>query len=271
MVKPFALCFVTYYPDKDLFTRIKCALEEGYIIHIWDNTPSDEKPFHNFKENNLFIYGNGINTGVGFALNKLHNHVHGDGFNLALYFDQDTLFSIDSLKWINKWLNYNGMNIDETAVLNFKSNTPQNDIDKSKLENAYFVISSGSLFKLKNISTIGWHNPKLFIECVDYDLCARAHFLKFKVSQVSGCPELNHDKLQPFTYVNISNRKVRFRLYPIERNLNFTSNLLLLTLKSLFKGCFKLSWCFFRNIITHLLNQIRAIFLGAINMITIVK
>ena len=163
------------------------------------------------------------------------------------------------------------MNIDETAVLNFKSNTPQNDINKSRLENAYFVISSGSLFKLKNIRTIGWHNPKLFIECVDYDLCARAHFLKFKVSQVSGCPELNHDKLQPFTYVNILNRKVKFRLYSIERNLNFTSNLLLLTLKSLFKGCFMLSWCFFRNTITHLLNQIRAIFLGAINMITIVK
>ena len=96
MVKTFALCFVTYYPDKDLFTRIKCALEEGYIIYIWDNTPSDEKPFHNFKENNLFIYGNGINTGVGFALNKLLNQVHSDGFNLALYFDQDTLFSIDS-------------------------------------------------------------------------------------------------------------------------------------------------------------------------------
>ena len=32
------------------------------------------------------------------------------------------------------------LNIDETAVLNFKSNTPQNDINKSRLENAYFVI-----------------------------------------------------------------------------------------------------------------------------------
>ena len=117
MVRPFALCFVTYYPDKDLFIRIKRALEEGYIIYIWDNTPSDEKTYLNFKENNLFIYGNGINTGVGFALNKLLNLVHSDGFNLALYFDQDTLFSVDSLKWIYKWLNYHGMHIDETAVM----------------------------------------------------------------------------------------------------------------------------------------------------------
>ena len=271
MVKSFALCLVTYYPNKDLVTRIKSALLGGYTVYIWDNTPSGNNHFHNFKENCLFIYGNGTNTGVGFALNKLLNHVHSDGFNLALYFDQDTLFSIGSLKWINKWLNYNQRNIDETAVLNFKSNTRENNIDKAKLKNAYFVISSGSLFELKNISKIGWHNPNLFLECVDYELCARAHFLNFKVSQVSGCPELNHDKLQPFNSVSIFNRKFKFRLYSINRNFSFTYNLLKLSLQSLFKGHLMLAWRFSRNIITHLLNQTRATLLKAINSITVVN
>jgi rhamnosyltransferase len=271
MVRPFALCFVTYYPHRDLLTRIKGALKDGYTVYIWDNTPSGDKLFHNIKEDNLFIHGNGINKGVGFALNKLLTHVHNELFSLALYFDQDTLFSTAGLSWIMNWLNHNELNIKETAVLNFKSNTPENEIKKSKLQNAYFVISSGSLFKLENIRKIGWHNPKFFLECVDYELCARAHFLNFTISQVSGCPGLNHYELQPFNSAIIFNRKFEFRLYSINRNFSFIFNLLRLSLKSLFKGHFMLAWYFFRNIITHLLNQIRAIFLTSLNIFTIVK
>ena len=262
MVSPIALCFVTYYPHKDLLTRIKGALRDGYTVYIWDNTTNGDKIFHNIKEDNLFIHGNGINKGVGFALNKLLFQVHSEFFNLALYFDQDTLFSMESLKWIKNWLNHNELNSNETAVWNFKSNTLENEFKKSKPQNADFVISSGSLFNLSNISKIGWHNPNLFLECVDYELCARAHFSNFKISQISGCPGLNHYELQPFYSIVIFNRKFEFRLYSINRTFSFIFNLLKLSLKSLFKGHFMLAWYFFKNIISHLLNQTNAIFLS---------
>lgn len=271
MYNTFALCIVTYYPNEDIYTRIKDYLEFGNTIYVWDNTPNGDTIFHNHKENNLVILGTGINVGIGFALNKLLNQIHSDGFRLALYFDQDTLFTVKSLQWIQNWSSHNEATIKDTAVLNFKPNISENEIEQFELRTVYLVISSCSLFNLEIIRKIGWHNPKLFLECVDYELCARAHFSHFKISLVSGCPGLDHDKLQPNNSVSILNRKFKYRQYSINRNFSFTYNLLKLSLQSLFKGYLMLSWCFLRNVITHLLSQTRASLFTAINLLTVRK
>ncbi len=259
MFKRTALCFVAYYPPSEFFASIQLGLSEGFTVYVYDNTPNGDAQLNNISSPELVLLGSGKNEGMGVALNVLLQKIAKSNHTNALYFDQDTLFTAKSLHWIQAWLSLHNADLLDVAVINFQANSTQQTPENARNQNAHLLISSGSVFCLPAVKKIGWHNRAYFLECVDYELCARAHFANLRLLQVHGCPEIDHSSLQPTNEVQVMGKKVTFRLYPWVRIYSFIAGLAGLSLSALRKGHLVFSWKCFRNIVTHSFTQLLAV------------
>ena len=258
-----ALCFVAYYPTSELVASIQLGLSEGYNVYVYDNTPNGDDRLNTIQSPDLVRLGSGKNEGMGIALNEVIQQIAAEKHTHALYFDQDTLFTAASLQWINAWMTLHTEDLNKAAVINFQANTQQTTPDNASMQNAYLLISSGSVFGLEALKKIGWHSRSYFLECVDYELCARAHFANLGLVQVQGCPGLDHESLQPQEEVRIMGKKIAFRIYPWIRIYSFIMGLAGLSFTALRKGHPVFAWKCFRNILTHTVTQLFAVgFLG---------
>jgi len=264
VVQSTALCFVAYYPSSALVASIQLGLSEGYTAYVYDNTPSGDDQLSKILSPDFVCLGSGKNEGMGIALNELGQHIAAEKHSHALYFDQDTLFTAASLQWINAWMALHTADLTNAAVVHFQANTQQTTPENSSMQNAYFLISSGSLFGLEALKKMGWHSRSYFLECVDYELCARAHFANLAVLKVQGCPGLDHESLQPQDEARIMGKKIGFRLYPWIRIYSFIIGLAGLSFTALRKGHLVFAWKCFRNILTHTVTQLFAVFLWGI-------
>lgn len=247
-----AICLVSYYPDKDLLERIEFTLQDGYSVFVYDNTPSDTSFFSALSMPNFTLLANGKNEGMGVALNVLLKFVKELGFSRALYFDQDTVFTLGSLRWIDEYLAKDCEIADVNwGALNFLPNKKMGLTQK----HVTLMVNAGTLFNLGVIEQIGYHNVRWFLECVDYEWCGRALNKGFNLLQVGGCPGLDHEINQPNDRRKFWGKHYHIRIYPISRTLNFTRGLCLLGIWGFVVGEWKFGLSCFRNTLTHIVNQ----------------
>jgi hypothetical protein len=268
MVITPAISFVTYYPDRGVLDRIGFALELGFSVFVFDNTPGGSEVFKNAEQENLFLMGSGKNVGLGMALHKMMQAIAEKGFWSVFYFDQDTLFTKATMEWLKQWLMVNDTSLKAgVAIWNFTNSTVPLSPAEAIIRPGYLLVSSGSLFQLDVLNKLGWHNPNYFLECIDYELCARALYAGFALVEVGGCVGIDHLSLQPVDSLQLMGRKCYYRLYSLRRTWSFGWGLFVLGIRSFFRG----QWIFglkcLRNIATHVLMQIRALTLRFLQVI----
>jgi rhamnosyltransferase len=262
-MKP-ALCFITYFPTADFFGRVELAKSRGYQIYIFDNTLIGSQREQISAIGGIDYQGEGENLGLGLGLHRLMNRVkltHA----WALYLDQDTWFDASGLAWIEHWLGANVSGLENFAAVNILAPKKLRKRPVGTIKQTPLMISSGTLFQLKQLEQTGWHNEKWFLECVDYEWCGRALQQGFSLGYVIGCAGFDHEVLQPIDTVMLGGKSRAFRVYSKRRNRQFLLALLKLFFWGVRHGQWKYAWGCLRNFLTHILNQMGAIVLNFID------
>jgi rhamnosyltransferase len=216
--KKLAIGFVTYNPGVVFYDRLSMLNNEGYPIYIFDNSPEVKKTknYSNLINNSHFSTA-GKNVGLGIGLSIITASAYYDGCENLIFFDQDTVFTFDTLKFIEFFLKIKRSEINKKFVSIVFDSKKNIDNKNFNIEKVKLAISSGSMFVLENLKKVGWHNPTYFVDCVDYELCVRSSTCGFDVGKCGSTPGFDHETEQPDYIIKIFKKRVFLRRYPAAR------------------------------------------------------
>jgi rhamnosyltransferase len=225
MKKP-PIATILYNPDNSTYERIKSAIDFGYEVYIFDNSPDlNSKLFVSENKNKVRYFTYDRNVGIGPALRLICSTAFDNGSEHLLFFDQDTIFTEETLNFIIDYLSESSVGENSAksdkflsvtfrdAVINRKRGIiEQAIIGKYSVNVVDFTISSGTLFSLKNLKNIGWHDESFKVDGVDYAICISAESNGLKIAEISNTPGLDHEtnqgnKIFRFMFKTYSGRK----------------------------------------------------------------
>jgi rhamnosyltransferase len=150
---------ILYKPGIEVWLRIKLALENGYRVYIFDNSPNTTHcPVNISSSPNLRYFTLGSNVGIGTALRQICATAYFEHNEYLLYFDQDTVFSSDTVAYISSFCavvedrgTFSDDRLARLSSVTFrdrKSTSCRAKIDVSgySLQIVDFTINSGALF-----------------------------------------------------------------------------------------------------------------------------
>lgn len=216
---PYAIGIVVYNSTPALLSRLAQALERGYSLYIFDNSPERAEVRSFCKHNSRCNYFTcGKNIGLGFGISTLCAHAYYDSFPSLLFFDQDTVFNSKTLNYIGEFLRHNSSstNLYSAFVFNNKSGNRCGSNDYG-FSNVLMAINSGSLFLLDNVKKMNWHNHTYFVDGVDYEFCLNSHNMGFKIGECTVAPGFDHQSEQDdMEYLMLGKRRM-MRPYKVSR------------------------------------------------------
>lgn len=214
----YAVCIVTYYPDlTQLVHNIRSYCSANSVLIVFDNTDDAEKASaqRSTLESefpNIMYVGEGRNTGIGHALNKIFEISRSKGMTACLTMDQDSSFEN-----FNEYIEFAEKNKGNFSYLSPAYSKDPSDVDR------YFT--SGSLVTLDSWEAIGGFNAQLFIDEVDGDFVFRLQQGGFKLLKFQGSVlthQLGESKCIPvFSRKICSANHSPIRKYYIARNRTY--------------------------------------------------
>lgn len=211
----FAIGFIIYNAEEKSLDRIIKIANAGFFIYIFDNSPSSFISKNNFTNNaNIFYITSGKNLGLGCGLSMICATAYYNSYKFLLFLDQDTIFTDKTLNFVSNYLKKLSL-IDQSkyAALVFNGKNNQNNAINTVL----LAISSGSLFSLKALKNIGWHNENYFVDCVDYEFCLRAKYHGYEIGSISNTPDFDHISEQPDQQRSFFGKVIFLRRYSAMR------------------------------------------------------
>lgn len=213
----FCIGFIIYHPEPSLVSRIEMCLKEGYKCYVFDNTPDQSVIRNKFKNSENFYYCTpGKNLGLGVGMSMINSMAYYDGFQNLLFFDQDTGFSIETLNFVEKFIKSSHYDPSKYSSVVFNSKNSETK-QKFVIREVFLSISSGSLFLLKNLKKIGFHNESFFVDCVDYEFCLNSYNHHFKTLECSNTEGFDHVTEQADKPYSFFGKTLMLRVYPIKR------------------------------------------------------
>ncbi len=207
--------FVLFKAEPSLLDRILLALNNGFECYVFDNSPSESY----FRESvntisNCVYITSGKNVGLGFGIASICAQAYYNGLPAMIFFDQDTIFDITTLEFIEKFYIQNKNLETQYSSLIFKA-TDKASYDKNKpvIKDVLLSISSGSLFFLQRLKEMNWHNQTYFVDCVDYEFCLNTNNNNLKIGEVSNTPGFDHISEQADLQYNIFGKWRMMRKY----------------------------------------------------------
>ncbi len=120
------------------------------------------------------------------------------------------------------------------------------------------AINSGSLFFLKNVKKLGWHNETYFVDGVDYEYCFKSYLAGFKIAKYSGVPSFDHESEQPDKIITIFGKRLLIRKYSKARVKDSVHSYFRLLYSALRLGDFKFLYIFLRSLMIYVFGQLLA-------------
>ena len=251
-----ALGFITYHPDAGFYDRVALIADMGLPVFLFDNAPAttDHRRLSVYEQRGLHYITAGNNVGLGVDLSAVCASAYAHGCEYLLFFDQDTRFTAQTLRYAESLLDNQMKQAKEThaAVV---LQAPRGDSTDHRLVDTMLAISSGSLFLLHNLARMGWHNPRYFVDGVDYEFCLRARARNLRIATCSGAPGFDHVTDQADQDSEIFGRRIRLRRYPFWRVRDSLSAYLRLTVTSLARGDFRALGSVVRSLFIFILGQ----------------
>lgn len=110
------------------------------------------------------------NKGIAYALNViLHKAVIGE-YEWFLTIDQDSVVSENLITTYERYIGYNKLGIISCEIIDRNFNEIHNNANFEVLD---YVITSGSLVNTSICKKVNGFDSKMFIDFVDFDLCAK--------------------------------------------------------------------------------------------------
>jgi len=254
-----AIGIVVYFPEKNIIDKIKLAEESGFMLYIFDNSPniSLTRDFC-LKLKNCKYITCGKNVGLGFAISSVCSQAYYDFYSALLFFDQDTNFNSDTLSFIKSFYARNTkLEISYSAIVfNSKKFEKNQKVDYSEIKDVLMAISSGSLFFLKNLEILNWHNINYFVDCVDYEFCLNSNNHHFKIGEFSSTPGFDHQTGQADEKYSFFGIDLFMRKYSKKRLFDYISASFKLFIQSIKTMNFKFANAIFRSLVIYIYFQI---------------
>jgi rhamnosyltransferase len=151
--------FIIYKPENSFIERLKKTVVDGFKIYIFDNSP-EESNVRDFclgrKEIKYLTVGK--NVGLGLGISSICAQAYYEGNSALVFFDQDTVFQSETLSFIDNYhMNHEILEATYSAVVFGASNSLIAG-GADCFQDVNVAINSGSLFFLRNLKNIGWHN-----------------------------------------------------------------------------------------------------------------
>jgi rhamnosyltransferase len=254
-MRNIAIGFVIYNPSVSLLQRINLALASGFALYIFDNSPQNGFLREAIKcEENCKYITCGKNVGLGFGISSVCAQAYYDSFHALIYFDQDTIFNISTLLFIEDfYVSNHNLRISYSSIV-FNDKNVNNVIVKGKymIKDVLLSISSGSLFFLHNVNKLNWHNHKYFVDCVDYEFCLKSNINKLKIGECSITPGLDHVSEQADVKYKLFGKERMLRKYSINRIFDTTVGSMRLFISSIITWNMQYSAAIIRSLVQYL-------------------
>jgi len=219
----FVIGVVTYHPNEKLIARLSTAITQGFEVYVFDNSPhlNITRNFCN-DNHNCRYFTCGKNVGLGYGISMLCAQAYYDKYSALLFFDQDTIFDLTTLEFIDDFYNYylDILHGYSAIVFNSKkiSDTSLNTtVNKFFFKDVLMAINSGSLYFLENLNKINWHNETYFVDCVDYEFCLNSNNNNFKIGECSLAPGFDHETEQDNLKYSFFGKTYLARRYSMSR------------------------------------------------------
>ena len=255
-----AIGFVIYGPEKSFYERLELIDKVGAPFYVYDNSPEivDAKVRMESLLHGRYL-SSGKNQGLGVGLSDLCQSAYKENFDGLLFFDQDTGFNLKTISFIQSFMNQNiGHLLEKYSAITFsgaQSNTSKKGNDEL-FADVDFAINSGSIFILKNLKKLGWHNKSYFVDGVDYEFCLRSHIAGFKIGKFFNTPCFDHESEQPDRVVTIFGKKLLVRRYSASRMQDTLHSYVRLIYTSIASFELTYAFLFVRSMSIYLFGQI---------------
>lgn len=243
MSENIAIGIALYHPDDCFIHRLEVISSFGFKVYLYNNGVDQCLYSQLLLNNNYTILGDGINCGLGKAINELNFTSFKDGHDFLIFFDQDTIVNE---KFKNSLSNINIASLmgDKYSVLQIISEDEDRFTESVTVSDVLFNINSGSIFNLSILKVIGFHDSSFFVEGVDYEFCLRSRTKGFSIGILTGVFGIDHFSNQEGECWKFLGKEYTLRVYPKSRvkDLNTShSRLILQAIKFRdFKSLFKL-------------------------------
>jgi hypothetical protein len=240
---------VIYKPELSLLKRLHLIIENKYPLYIFDNSPEDGTVREFCREKCNYITS-GKNLGLGFGLSTLSAQAYYDEYPTLVFFDQDTVFNIMTLEFIESFYRININNLKDYSCITFNSNCCS-IIDKKNeyiFKDISITINSGSMFLLQNLKLLNWFDQTYFVDCVDYEFSLNSNNKKLKIGLCSVTPGFDHEKEQGDIKLYAFGKLRKLRKYSSSRVFGTIQSSMRLILKAISTGNKKFIWIMLKSI-----------------------
>lgn len=242
MIK-FPLAIILYNPSLSSINRILNFVDLGVKFYVFDNSEKKNEALLN--QNGIKYYSDEYNYGLSFSLNFLCNKIKQDKFDSFLFFDQDTIFTIQTLEFVQNFVDFkyyiNDSILNSALAVNFRDNSVLNSplniintwfFNSYSINEVFFNINSGTMYFLKNYYLYNWFDNKYFVDGVDYSFSLDVIINKFRNFSITNVPGLNHFDEQGDSNIFILGKKITSRIYSFKRNYDFLRSHFFLLIKT---------------------------------------
>ena len=209
--------FIVYHSEPVFLIRVAMLVAAGRKLYIFDNSPDDPGVREAVRAMPTVTYLTaGKNVGLGCAFCAIGAQAYYDGHEYLMFFDQDTCFNLETVQCVDDQVaKMAAYSISDYLVVAFSSGVTR--APAAAVTDVMFVISSGSLLFLENLKRVGWHNPRYFVDCVDYELCLKARIHRLRLGIHGATPGFDHVSEQPDAQVYFFGKTLLVRKYSSAR------------------------------------------------------
>lgn len=247
-----AIGFITYYPEDSFYIRLEELVENEKNIFLFDNSKNPKKSI----DQRINYYTENKNMGLGFGMKIICKKAYESGYDSLIFFDQDTVFSLNTIQTMESFFKFNQIVLLEnytSAVFDSTNFLNKQEIDFNNYKNIQISRNSGSLFILKNMKKIGWHNSSYFVDGVDYEYNLNSLINNYNIAYFSYIPDFDHISEQGY---NFNSRFIKFREYNYKRIMDYFFSSIRLLFKSMFNGKIVFSLKIFYQLVVYTFSQL---------------
>ena len=258
-----AIGFVLYNPELAFFNRLELLINSGHKPFIYDNSPKL------FKINSLecHYYSSDKNRGLGVGLKVICSKAYELGYKGLIIFDQDTSFNKITLTIIKSFYSEHHEMLTQSytsVVFDSEEYVNQEQIDYKKFKNTFLSRNSGSLFILKNLKEIGWHNPSYFVDGIDYEYNLRSILNGYKVAKFTQTSGFDHISEQGDANYKLFNYNLKFRRYKWNRIKDYLKSSIRIMYNALRYLQIKFFILIFRQLLIYIFTQLTIFIISSI-------
>lgn len=188
MKNKLAVGIVIYKPDKSrLKQALNQVLKQNCPVFLYKNSNdeiTEEALTYVAKNDNVYIFGDGKNRGLAFALNELMKVADDKSYDWMLTLDQDSVISTNMINSYYQYFDRKDLGIIAPQVIDHRRKYMK-IIKTPREEYVSDVITSGSCTNINAWKRVGKFDSWLFIDLIDNEFCKRLRICGYKILKLN--------------------------------------------------------------------------------------